>query len=81
MREQYDTDQFIQRYGVPFPHTDAGAEHALVTRLRALQAGHNAACLKNGNRAMLESVGTASVAQDMVRIVEALGEDGINYLG
>jgi hypothetical protein len=47
----------------------------------ALQAGHNAACVKNGNHDMLESVGTASVVQDMVRIVEALGEDGLNYWG
>ncbi|KAF8593653.1 hypothetical protein BDV93DRAFT_460602 [Ceratobasidium sp. AG-I] len=30
---------------------------------------------------MLQSVGTAFVVQDMVRIVEALGEDGLNYLG
>ncbi|KAF8599728.1 alpha/beta-hydrolase [Ceratobasidium sp. AG-I] len=67
--------------GVPFPHTATDVERAFVTRLSALQAGHNAACLKNGNRRMLESVGTASVAQDMARIVEALGEDGLNYWG
>ncbi|KAG8730958.1 hypothetical protein FRC10_002155 [Ceratobasidium sp. 414] len=30
---------------------------------------------------MLESVGTAFVVQDMARIVEALGEDGLNYWG
>ena len=66
---------------MPFPHTNDAAERAFVTRYGNLQAGHNAACSKNGNRAMLESVGTASVVQDMVRIVEALGEDGINYWG
>ena len=30
---------------------------------------------------MLESVGTASVVQDMARIAEALGEDGVNFWG
>ncbi|KAF8596565.1 hypothetical protein BDV93DRAFT_610834 [Ceratobasidium sp. AG-I] len=68
-------------HGVPFPHTDTKTERAFVTRFASLQAGHNAACLKNGNRAMLESVGTASVVQDMALMVEALGEDGINYWG
>ncbi|KAF8604019.1 hypothetical protein BDV93DRAFT_606371 [Ceratobasidium sp. AG-I] len=70
-----------QLYGVPFPHTTTDAERAFVTRFSGLQAGHNAACLKNGNRGMLESVGTASVAQDMALIAEALGEDGVNYWG
>ncbi|KAF8599726.1 alpha/beta-hydrolase [Ceratobasidium sp. AG-I] len=68
-------------YGTPFPHTTTDIERAFVTRLSALQAGHNAACLKNGNRGMLESVGTASVARDMALIVEALGEDGLNFWG
>ncbi|KAF8596568.1 hypothetical protein BDV93DRAFT_548308 [Ceratobasidium sp. AG-I] len=71
----------LMLHGVPFPHTNTKAERAFVTRLASLQAGHNAACLKNGNRKMLESVGTASVVQDMARMVEALGEDGINYWG
>lgn len=66
---------------MPFPHTSTDAERAFVTRLNDLLSGHNAACLQNGNRDMLESVGTASVVQDMVLIVEALGEDGINYWG
>jgi hypothetical protein len=53
----------------------------MVARLSALQAGHNAACVENGNHQMLRSVGTVAAAQDMVRIVEALGEDGLNYWG
>lgn len=68
-------------FGVPFPHTSTDAERVFVTKLSDLHGGHNAACLKNGNRNMLESVGTASVVQDMARIVEALGEDGLNYWG
>jgi hypothetical protein len=30
---------------------------------------------------MLEAVSTALVVQDMERIVEALGEDGLNFWG
>jgi hypothetical protein len=57
------------------------AERNHVAKLSALQAGQNAACVQNGNHQMLQSVGTVAVAHDMARIVEALGEDGINYWG
>ncbi|KAG8791101.1 hypothetical protein FRC12_010151 [Ceratobasidium sp. 428] len=67
--------------GVPYPPSSLDVDRALVKKLSAIQAEHNAACLANGNRKMLESVGTASVVQDMVRMVEALGEDSINYWG
>ncbi|KAG8683990.1 hypothetical protein FRC09_015679, partial [Ceratobasidium sp. 395] len=56
-------------------------DRAVVNKLKALQAGHSAACIENGNRKILEASGTAFVVQDMARIVEALGEDGINYWG
>ncbi|QRW11913.1 alpha/beta hydrolase family protein [Ceratobasidium sp. AG-Ba] len=67
--------------GVPYPHSIFSNDRAVVNKLRAIQASHNAACVANGNAKMLESVGTAFVVQDMVKIVEALGEDGLNYLG
>jgi hypothetical protein len=66
-------------YGAPFPHSSLTNDRAFVKKLSTLQAGHNAACVKNGKHDMLESVGTVSVVQDMVRMVEALGEDGLNY--
>ncbi|KAG8782964.1 hypothetical protein FRC12_020267 [Ceratobasidium sp. 428] len=66
---------------VPYLPSSLDVDRALVKKLSAIQAEHNAACLANGNRKMLESVGTASVVQDMVRMVEALGEDSINYWG
>lgn len=69
------------RLGAPFPPAQPDIQRAFISKLSALQETHNAACLKNGNHGMLKSVGTAAVVQDMVRIVEALGEDGLNYLG
>ncbi|KAG8788256.1 hypothetical protein FRC12_014787, partial [Ceratobasidium sp. 428] len=71
----------LEVLGVPYPHSNFHSDRALVTKISALQATHNAACLKYGNRKMLESTGTTSVVNDMVRIVEALGEDGLNYWG
>ncbi|QRV97373.1 alpha/beta hydrolase family protein [Ceratobasidium sp. AG-Ba] len=71
----------LQFQGVPYPRATFSSDQNLVNKISALQAGHNAACLKYGNRKMLESTGTASVVQDMVKIVEALGEDGLNYWG
>lgn len=65
--------------GAPYPHSTFTNDRKLVNTISALHAGHNAACLKNGNHKMLEASGTAFVVQDMVRMVEALGEDGINY--
>ncbi|KAG8736480.1 hypothetical protein FRC10_009289 [Ceratobasidium sp. 414] len=58
-----------------------GFDPRLVKTINALFAGHSAACVKNGNHKMLEASGTTFVVQDMERIVEALGEDGINYWG
>ncbi|KAG8770006.1 hypothetical protein FRC12_004584, partial [Ceratobasidium sp. 428] len=71
----------LEVLGVPYPHSDFHSDRALVSKISALQATHNAACLRYGNRNMLESTGTTSVVHDMVRIVEALGEDGITYWG
>ncbi|KAL5640559.1 hypothetical protein ACGC1H_001139 [Rhizoctonia solani] len=63
------------------PETRARMEHAYLTRLNASFAATSLACLENGNKPMLESVGTAYVVQDMERIVDALGEDGLNFWG
>ncbi|KAG9075531.1 hypothetical protein FS749_012786, partial [Ceratobasidium sp. UAMH 11750] len=67
--------------GAPYPRSTLDIERRIVRNLNGLFAGHSAACVKNGNHKMLESSGTALVVQDMERIVEALGEDGINYWG
>ncbi|QRV97369.1 alpha/beta hydrolase family protein [Ceratobasidium sp. AG-Ba] len=67
--------------GAPYPHSTDSSDQMVLRKLRAIQASHNAACVERGNRKILESVGTAFVAQDMARIVEALGEDGLNFLG
>ncbi|KAJ1306687.1 hypothetical protein OPQ81_007679 [Rhizoctonia solani] len=61
--------------------TRARMEHAYLTRLNASFAATSLACVENGNRPMLESVSTAFVVQDMERIVDALGEDGLNFWG
>ncbi|KAG8725984.1 hypothetical protein FRC12_023827, partial [Ceratobasidium sp. 428] len=74
---QYQQD-FV---GVPYPPSTLDNDRAVVNKLIALQDGHAAACVKNGNRKILESSGTAFVVQDMAKIVEALGEDGINFWG
>ena len=71
----------FQRLGAPFPPAQTDVQRAFISKLSAMQEAHDAACLANGNHEMLESVGTVSVVQDMVRIVEALGEDGLNYMG
>ncbi|CAE6496477.1 unnamed protein product, partial [Rhizoctonia solani] len=67
--------------GVPFPHIGGEAETAHVAKLSAIQLSHRAACLQNGNQEMLRNSGTVAVAKDMERIVQALGEDGLNFLG
>ncbi|KDN33708.1 hypothetical protein RSAG8_13204, partial [Rhizoctonia solani AG-8 WAC10335] len=61
--------------------TRARMEHAYLKRLNASFTATSLACLENGNRPMLESVSTAFVVQDMERIVDALGEDGLNFWG
>ncbi|KAG8691381.1 hypothetical protein FRC08_010192 [Ceratobasidium sp. 394] len=67
--------------GAPYPHSTLDIERKIVGNVNGLFAAHSAACVKNGNHKMLESSGTVFVVQDMERIVEALGEDGINYWG
>ncbi|QRV76812.1 alpha/beta hydrolase family protein [Ceratobasidium sp. AG-Ba] len=67
--------------GLPYPHSSFEVDRAIVNKISAIEAGVNAACVKNGNREMLESVGTAFVVQDIIRISEALGEDGVNFWG
>ena len=71
----------VQMAGAPFPDVGGSAGEANVKKIAAIQEGHPAACMQNGNKQILQSVGTVAVAQDIVRIVEALGEDGLNYLG
>ncbi|CUA70639.1 Tripeptidyl aminopeptidase [Rhizoctonia solani] len=61
--------------------TRAQMEHAYLKRLNASFTATSLACFENGNRDMLESVSTAFVVQDMERIVDALGEDGLNFWG
>lgn len=80
----------LPRLGIPYDArgpkslpggTRAASEHALVTKLVVSHAATAAACQAHGNKDMLASVSTALVVQDMERIVEALGEDGLNFWG
>ncbi|KAG9082676.1 hypothetical protein FS749_006665 [Ceratobasidium sp. UAMH 11750] len=59
----------------------AAAEHAFINKLQTSAEATHAACQTHGNAKMLEAVSTALVVQDMERIVEALGEDGLNFWG
>ncbi|KAL5639318.1 hypothetical protein ACGC1H_006733 [Rhizoctonia solani] len=74
-------DYQLRILGTPFPHLGGIAERRQVAEILALQSGQGAACAQNGNQKMLRSVGTVAVAKDMARIVEALGEDGLNFWG
>ncbi|CAE6480541.1 unnamed protein product [Rhizoctonia solani] len=71
----------INMQGAPFPLDGGAAEAAHVTKLSAIQFSHRAACIEHGNYEMLRNSGTVAVAKDMERIVQALGEDGLNFLG
>ncbi|CAE6460935.1 unnamed protein product [Rhizoctonia solani] len=84
----HDTEyKFAQRVyqlnmqGAPFPHVGGAGEIAHVAKLSAIQSSHYKACIEHGNYDMLRNSGTVAVVKDMERIVEALGEDGLNYLG
>ncbi|KAG8685639.1 hypothetical protein FRC11_010291, partial [Ceratobasidium sp. 423] len=61
--------------------TRARMEHEYLKKLNASFTATSLACLENGNKPMLESVSTAYVVQDIERIVDALGEDGLNFWG
>ncbi|KAG8717831.1 hypothetical protein FRC09_013598 [Ceratobasidium sp. 395] len=61
--------------------TRAASEHAFIKKLQVSAEATHAACRTHGNTKMLEAVSTALVVQDIERIVEALGEDGLNYWG
>ncbi|CAE7222795.1 unnamed protein product [Rhizoctonia solani] len=71
----------VNMQGAPFPHIGGSGETDHVAKLAAIQYSHHAACVENGNHEMLKNSGTVAVAKDMEKIVEALGEDGLNYLG
>ncbi|KAH7334279.1 TAP-like protein-domain-containing protein [Rhizoctonia solani] len=71
----------INMQGAPFPLDGGAAEAAHVAKLSAIQFSHRAACIEHGNYEMLRNSGTVAVAKDMERIVQALGEDGLNFLG
>ncbi|EUC55458.1 alpha/beta hydrolase fold protein [Rhizoctonia solani AG-3 Rhs1AP] len=71
----------LHTQGVPLPHVGGLGEIAHVARLSAIQSSHHAACVQNGNYDMLRNSGTVAVVKDMERIVGALGEDGLNFIG
>ncbi|CAE6536889.1 unnamed protein product [Rhizoctonia solani] len=64
--------------GAPFPSKENNLK--LVTHLAALQAGHHAACAKNGNQDMLRSVGTVAVAREPLRHTTSFPHTGISLL-
>ncbi|KAF8608854.1 alpha/beta-hydrolase [Ceratobasidium sp. AG-I] len=57
------------------------SENIFVKRLLASLSGARAACEKNGNQEMLQSVGTVAVVKDMVRMMKAVGDTSINFWG
>ncbi|KAG8736297.1 hypothetical protein FRC11_002730, partial [Ceratobasidium sp. 423] len=71
----------LNMQGAPFPHVGGAGEITQVAKLAAIQSSHHTACVENGNHEMLRNSGTVAVAKDMERIVQALGEDGLNFLG
>ncbi|KAG8686723.1 hypothetical protein FRC11_008480 [Ceratobasidium sp. 423] len=84
----HDTEyKFAQRayqvnlQGAPFPHVGGAGETAHVAKLSAIQYSHRTACIEHGNYEMLRNSGTVAVVKDMERIIQALGEDGLNYIG
>ncbi|KAJ1306107.1 hypothetical protein OPQ81_010818 [Rhizoctonia solani] len=84
----HDTEyKFAQRayqvniQGVPFPHVGGPGETAHVAKLSAIQLSHRTACIEHGNYEILRNSGTVAVVKDMERIVQALGEDGLNFIG
>lgn len=87
-RATYDAQQIglpIEARGPaswPKSHKTA-AELAYFRKYDAYARASNGACEANGNQKMLKAVSTSFVVRDMVRILEALGEEkkGISYWG
>ncbi|CAE6480547.1 unnamed protein product [Rhizoctonia solani] len=71
----------LHMQGVPPSHLSGVGELVHVAKLSAIQSSQNVACIRNGNHEMLRNSGTVAVAKDMERIVQALGEDGLNFMG
>ncbi|KAG8753451.1 hypothetical protein FRC11_007422, partial [Ceratobasidium sp. 423] len=63
------------------PGTRKTLERNQAGKIDALFKGMDLACRKHGNTKMLQSLSVALVVQDMESIINALGEDGLNFWG
>ncbi|KZO95359.1 alpha/beta-hydrolase [Calocera viscosa TUFC12733] len=84
--DEYMTEQLSNHLGLPFQARGEGgaaAELALLKKTDTYYRAGIGSCAKNGNAKMLKSVSTAYNVRDMVRMLEALGEDerGLQYWG
>ncbi|KZT62528.1 alpha/beta-hydrolase [Calocera cornea HHB12733] len=84
--DEFLAEQAAYRLGLPFQARGEGgraAELALLKKTDAYYASGLGSCLKNGNTRMLASLSTAYNVRDMLRVLEALGEDGrgLQYWG
>ncbi|KAG9125101.1 hypothetical protein FRC07_008963 [Ceratobasidium sp. 392] len=78
---EFDSRGVNLTQGWPFPASSDAVDREIVERFKAAQALNNAACVQNANKQILESLGTVSVVNNMTRMLEALGEDGMYYWG
>ena len=65
---------------VPLEHVTA-AEELFHDRLFALQEAMVKGCQETGDLEMIKSSSTAFLARDMARLLDALGEEKLNYFG
>ncbi|KZT62527.1 alpha/beta-hydrolase [Calocera cornea HHB12733] len=84
--DEFVAEQMSTQIGLPFQaraEGGAAAELALMKKTDAYYLSGLGSCLKNGNAKMLASLSTAYNVRDMVRMLEALGEDerGLQYWG
>ncbi|KZT62531.1 alpha/beta-hydrolase [Calocera cornea HHB12733] len=84
--DEYMSEQQSYHLGLPIQARGEGgsaAEIALLKKKDTYYQSGLGSCLKNGNAKMLASVSTAYNVRDMVRMLEALGEDerGLQYWG
>ncbi|KZT62530.1 alpha/beta-hydrolase [Calocera cornea HHB12733] len=84
--DEYMSEQQSYHLGLPFQARGEGgsaAEIALLKKKDTYTQSGVGSCLKNGNAKMLASVSTAYTVRDMMRMLEALGEDerGLQYWG
>ncbi|KAM0745922.1 alpha/beta-hydrolase [Meredithblackwellia eburnea MCA 4105] len=84
-------DHDLEHVGLPYEYRGGefggqsnmsnAAELAWTAKLDAFQSALNGACEARGHELLLRSASTAFVVKDMVSILDALGEEKLNYWG